>query len=119
MLLLLLLVVVVVVVVQDRCPAAVGKHGHAGFHVVLRMRRSKQHKQTPTLSKSNSNSKNISNSISIIIDRIHAESNVVRSFCFFAPPVDWKSIHPVSITRFPLRRLSPGAGLLRNMFFHG
>ena len=27
-------------------------------------------------------------------------------------------IHPVSITRFPLRRFSPGAGLLRNRFFH-
>ena len=23
-------------------------------------------------------------------------------------------VHPVSITRFPLRRFSPGAGLLRN-----
>ena len=27
------------------------------------------------------------------------------------------SVHPVSITRFPLRRFSPGAGLLRNRFF--
>ena len=27
------------------------------------------------------------------------------------------SMHPVSITRFPLRRFSPGAGLLRNPFF--
>ena len=27
-------------------------------------------------------------------------------------------IHPVSKTRFPLRRFSPGAGLLRNPFFH-
>ena len=27
-------------------------------------------------------------------------------------------LHPVSITRFPLRRFSPGAGLLRNPFFH-
>ena len=27
-------------------------------------------------------------------------------------------IHPVSITRFPLRRFSPGAGLLRNPFVH-
>ena len=27
-------------------------------------------------------------------------------------------IHPVSITRFPLSRFSPGAGLLRNPFFH-
>ena len=27
-------------------------------------------------------------------------------------------IHPVSITRFPLRRFSPGAGLLRNRFVH-
>ena len=26
-------------------------------------------------------------------------------------------IHPVSITRFPLSRFSPGAGLLRNPFF--
>ena len=26
--------------------------------------------------------------------------------------------HPVSITRFPLRRFSPGAGLLRNPFVH-
>ena len=25
-------------------------------------------------------------------------------------------VHPVSITRFPLRRFSPGAGLLRNRF---
>ena len=28
-------------------------------------------------------------------------------------------VHPVSITRFPLRRFSPGAGLLRNRFFVG
>ena len=27
-------------------------------------------------------------------------------------------VHPVSITRFPLRRFSPGAGLLRNPFFY-
>ena len=27
-------------------------------------------------------------------------------------------LHPVSITRFPLRRFSPGAGLLRNPFVH-
>ena len=27
-------------------------------------------------------------------------------------------IHPVSITRFPLSRFSPGAGLLRNPFVH-
>ena len=27
-------------------------------------------------------------------------------------------IHPVSITKFPLRRFSPGAGLLRNPFVH-
>ena len=27
-----------------------------------------------------------------------------------------RSIHPVSITRFPLTRFSPGAGLLRNPF---
>ena len=27
-------------------------------------------------------------------------------------------IHPVSITRFPLTRFSPGSGLLRNPFFH-
>ena len=27
-------------------------------------------------------------------------------------------IHPVSITRFPLTRFSPGAGLLRNPFVH-
>ena len=27
-------------------------------------------------------------------------------------------VHPVSITRFPLRRFSPGAGLLRNPLFH-
>ena len=26
-------------------------------------------------------------------------------------------VHPVSITRFPLRRISPGAGLLRNRCF--
>ena len=29
-----------------------------------------------------------------------------------------KRVHPVSITRFPLSRFSPGAGLLRNPFFH-
>ena len=29
-----------------------------------------------------------------------------------------KKVHPVSITRFPLRRFSPGAGLLRNPFVH-
>ena len=28
-------------------------------------------------------------------------------------------VHPVSITRFPLRRFSPGAGLLRYVFFIG
>ena len=27
-------------------------------------------------------------------------------------------LHPVSITRFPLSRLSPGAGLLRNPFVY-
>ena len=27
-------------------------------------------------------------------------------------------VHPVSITRFPLRKFSPGAGLLRNRFVH-
>ena len=27
-------------------------------------------------------------------------------------------VHPVSITRFPLSRFSPGAGLLRNPFFY-
>ena len=27
-------------------------------------------------------------------------------------------VHPVSITRFPLSRFSPGAGLLRNPFVH-
>ena len=27
-------------------------------------------------------------------------------------------VHPVSITRFPLTRFLPGAGLLRNPFFH-
>ena len=27
-------------------------------------------------------------------------------------------LHPVSITRFPLRRSSPGAGLLRYVFVH-
>ena len=32
-----------------------------------------------------------------------------------APP---RELHPVSITRFPLRRFSPGAGLLRNPFVH-
>ena len=28
------------------------------------------------------------------------------------------AVHPVSITRFPLARLSPGSGLLRNPFVH-
>ena len=28
------------------------------------------------------------------------------------------AVHPVSITRFPLRRFSPGAGLLINRFVH-
>ena len=27
-------------------------------------------------------------------------------------------LHPVSITRFPLTRFSPGAGLLSNLLFH-
>ena len=31
---------------------------------------------------------------------------------------DCEKIHPVSITRFPLTRFSPGSGLLRNMFVH-
>ena len=34
----------------------------------------------------------------------------------------WRSapvVHPVSITRFPLSRFSPGAGLLRYVFFIG
>ena len=30
-----------------------------------------------------------------------------------------RQVHPVSITRFPLRRFSPGAGLLRYVFFIG
>ena len=38
----------------------------------------------------------------------------VGSLCV-APTV---RLHPVSITRFPLRRFSPGAGLLRNPFVH-
>ena len=29
-----------------------------------------------------------------------------------------RSVHPVSITRFPLTIFSPGAGLLRNPFVH-
>ena len=32
-------------------------------------------------------------------------------------PRGGSQVHPVSITRFPLRRFSPGAGLLRNPFF--
>ena len=32
-------------------------------------------------------------------------------------PFAFMVLHPVSITRFPLRRFSPGAGLLRNPFF--
>ena len=37
----------------------------------------------------------------------------------FSVPLLWDGeIHPVSITRFPLRRFSPGAGLLRNPFVH-
>ena len=31
----------------------------------------------------------------------------------------YDKLHPVSITRFPLSRFSPGAGLLRNPFFIG
>ena len=38
--------------------------------------------------------------------------------CLHAQPSVCLSIHPVSITRFPLTRLSPGSGLLRNPFFH-
>ena len=37
---------------------------------------------------------------------------VLRILCSFL------YLHPVSITRFPLRRFSPGAGLRRNPFFH-
>ena len=29
-----------------------------------------------------------------------------------------RTLHPVSITRFPLTRFSPGSGLLRNPFVH-
>ena len=36
----------------------------------------------------------------------------------FEPVHVYTSVHPVSITRFPLRRFSPGAGLLRNPFVH-
>ena len=36
----------------------------------------------------------------------------------FEATVSQSAVHPVSITRFPLRRFSPGAGLLRNRFFH-
>ena len=32
---------------------------------------------------------------------------------------EFGTVHPVSITRFPLTRLSPGAGLLRYVFFIG
>ena len=35
-----------------------------------------------------------------------------------AEPSAGTVIHPVSITRFPLRRFSPGAGLLSNPFVH-
>ena len=38
-----------------------------------------------------------------------------------AYPACWgfpAAVHPVFITRFPLRRFSPGAGLLRNPFVH-
>ena len=31
---------------------------------------------------------------------------------------DETPLHPVSITRFPLTRFSPGSGLLRNPFVH-
>ena len=37
-----------------------------------------------------------------------------HNILFRKPPL----LHPVSITRFPLRRFSPGAGLLRNHFLH-
>ena len=36
-----------------------------------------------------------------------------------APRDSRPALHPVSITRFPLRRFSPGAGLLRYVFFIG
>ena len=40
--------------------------------------------------------------------------------CFYMPGYTlWTVlVHPVSITRFPLTRFSPGAGLLRSPFFH-
>ena len=37
---------------------------------------------------------------------------------FGAPTRHCFQLHPVSITRFPLRRFSPVAGLLRNPFVH-
>ena len=35
---------------------------------------------------------------------------------FYKPSWAWAWVHPVSITRFPLTRSSPGSGLLRNPF---
>ena len=41
-----------------------------------------------------------------------------RNNCSFNMASTNVCIHPVSIRRFKLRRLSPGAGLLRNYFVH-
>ena len=50
-------------------------------------------------------------------DNNSANHNHKAAFAFATRRGPGKRIHPVSITRFPLRRFSPGAGLLRNRVF--
>ena len=45
-------------------------------------------------------------------------NNILFSYTEYIYIYIYILLHPVSITRFPLRRFSPGAGLLRNPFIY-
>ena len=51
-------------------------------------------------------------------EEIISSFNVERLDIHLNSPLFWCDTNPVSITRFPLSRFSPGAGLLRYRFFH-
>ena len=54
----------------------------------------------------------------IVVDTVVWLCCVLAYFQKEAQPEMLPAIHTVSITRFPLRRFSPGAGLLRNLYSH-
>ena len=49
---------------------------------------------------------------------IYVQHHFVAATLYAARNSIISKLHPVSITRFPLTRLSPGSGLLRNRFLH-